>query len=361
MKVAFIVFPISNVGGIATRLQSMVTGLERNGHRCSVYRVTKGKKNTKGEFAIRHNSNSLKIESSIISVYCDKTFFNKFDRLIFLHSAPHEAEKFPDCWMDFYSIPDTYKITFFSDVYWDKYYPNIEKVIGEVDRVLCVNQGVMDYVKKTMGIEVELYRHGFIIPSIKNMKKFSERKKEIIWANQWRGWKGILQVLNIAPDLSGYEFSFYGSGREYYNYKKNELYKKNVKFDLMNPEFEENENANIKIFGTCSPRDIFDKYKDFLFSIDMTGFSEKYYGHYNQTSIQSMPYGCVPILNEKIISPYSHIPKEACYSVTTSNFVETIKNIDPKEYDEKQICGYEFMKKYHSMDEIVNKFLVEEK
>jgi len=100
----------------------------------------------------------------------------------------------------------------------------------------------------------------------------------------------------------------FGCGREYYN-----LYDKL-------PE-------NSEYLGFRTPKELKEEYKKGMFAVDLTGQSKKYYGHYNRSTIEPMFYKCVVVANEKIIYPYSHIPREVVLAVNKHNLVEKVNEL----------------------------------
>jgi hypothetical protein len=110
-----------------------------------------------------------------------------------------------------------------------------------------------------------------------------------------------------AENLKGF-IVFYSGGREYYNFKdkmpKNSTYKGFQPMELI-------KNA----------------YKHSKIALDLTGQSPKYYGHYNRTTIEPMFWKCAMVCNEKLVEPYSFIPKDVVCPVTKETLVVKINEL----------------------------------
>jgi glycosyltransferase involved in cell wall biosynthesis len=172
-------------------------------------------------------------------------------------------------------------------------------------------------LKESKGIVAEELIHPFIW-----QKQPKNKEKIVVWTNQWRNWKGIGHFIRKAGKINANIYLF-GGGREYYNFK-----------DKLSP--------NCKYFGFVSPDRINEEYSKVMFSVDLTGQSKKYYGHYNRTTIEPMFYNCISVANEKIIEPYSFIPKDCVLRVNKDNFFDKINELLENENRRKEITKNAF-------------------
>lgn len=223
----------------------------------------------------------------------------RYNTFLFLTACIHNDNT---GWLSVFQLKKK-NIVVISDVYYDKFYPYFNKAFVFIDKLFATNRAVKNYLHKK-GIESEELIHPFEFYS-----SFITANKgnSIIWANQWRGWKGIRWLMRDAEKIKGQIYLF-GSGREYSNFK--DKIPKNATY-----------------MGFQPMEVIREAYKHGRIALDLTGQSEKYYGHYNRTTIEPMFWKCAMICNEKLVEPYSPIPRDVVCAVNKTNFISEINEL----------------------------------
>ena len=294
MKVAIVTFEISKIGGIATHAWELFKVLQQHGvdveqvylkHSYStqkaLYNNMKTKKST---FKLGGTQLSLSKKTLKQTLY----YLDQFDILFFTHACIHEEDS---NWLDVYKLGKT-NLVCISDIYWNKFYPYYDKVIPYVTKFYPTNAAVKNYLKKNKNINGEVIVHPFDYPEHK--LDISKKQETMVWAHQWRNWKGIDDLCEIIPQLNC-KLLMFGSGRSYSEWRERLAKMPNVEY-----------------LGNQPPEQIIQAYKDSKYSIDLTGRSPEYYGHHNRTTIEPMFFHCLSICYESLIEPHSHIPIPTC-------------------------------------------------
>jgi len=314
MKVAIIVWELSQLGGIATHAVETKKILTKSNIDSDIIILTNKDRAFKiDKQEIETTEKLLKIKGIELSVKKKNlkmtlNFLNNYDILFHTTACLHKDNG----WLAVYKFIKKRHIVVISDVYWNDFYRHFDKAMKYVYKFYATNEAVRKYLKKEKGINTELVIHPFSFNEY-----YNEHKENIvIWAHQWRGWKGIKRFVENADRING-KVVMFGGGREYYNLK--DKLPKNVEYK-----------------GFRSPNEIKDMYKKAKIAVDFTGQSEKYYGHYNRATIEPMFFKCIMVCNEKLVYPYSFIPREVVCPVDKDNFIDKInrllENNEEREY-----------------------------
>ena len=309
IKVAIVTFEISNIGGIATHASHTYKCLKRYGVDTDL--VLLKKSNTKPfvkDVEEGFTSSSLTTGGVVMSIhdkFIDETceFLNNYDIIFYTHACIHDEKT---NWLKIYELKNPKHIVTISDVYWDKFYPYFDEAIPHITKFLATNSAAQEYLQTVKYIKSELLIHPFILSDIG-----CEYEKEniAIWANQWRGWKGINDWVSQIPKYNGIARMF-GTGREYYNLR-----------DSMGKI------PNIEYLGNRPPHEIMEAYKAAKFNVDLTGRSPGYFGHYNRTTVEGMFYGAITVCYKQLVAPFSHIPQSICLVVDRNNIADKMNEL----------------------------------
>jgi len=228
-------------------------------------------------------------------------------------------------------------------------------MIPYIDKFIGINSAVKRFLIKHKKINAELA----ITPFYFKESGLHEKEKEdlIVWTNQWRGWKGIKHALE-ATRLVKYNYEFYGMGREYYKFSKREDVKEFIRNDFV---ANKKGKGNVDIMGFVGYDDIPKVLKRAKMSLDLTGLSEKYYGHFNRTTLEGMYFGCVGIVWDTMIKN-SKIPKECVIVAERGNIIDLAKKIKYYSEHEKERLAiaknaYAFINKYIDLKNIERQYL----
>lgn len=337
-KIAIIVWDIGSIGGIATQALDFKKIFDIKNIFSNIILLTDKKRPYKiasTEIIAKDQQFQLKgIELSVHFDNINKTlkYLNQYDIFIHTTACVHNDASL---WQGVYALKKKH-IVIISDVYWDKYYPYFDYAIPYISKIFATNRAVKNYLKEVKKIETEELIHPFFFEP--NFKK-QRRERTIIWANQWRGWKGIEWFLEQAGQLDG-KVLLFGGGREWYNLK-NKIPK------------------NAEYLGFRKPEEVLNAYMNGAIAVDLTGQSEKYYGHYNRTTIEPMFWDCAVVANEKLIEPYSFIPQNVVCAVNKKNFVEKTNELLSNQFLwEKQILeARNWAMKHYDYDNFIKQII----
>ena len=306
-KVAIIVWDMGQIGGIATRAMETKRALDWAGIKNDIiiltdkerpYLIRQARIETRGgSFTIQGVELSVKKKNILKTLnFLDKNY----DILFHITACIHDNQT---AWLLVYALKKR-QVVVISDIYWNDFYPYFDEAKKYIDKIYATNQAVKNYLEKEKGIKSEILIHPFEFN--KEFQK-KEQKRDVIWASQWRNWKGIKYFVEKGGGING-DLILFGGGREYYN------------LGGRLPK-------NAKYLGFKEPVRVIEAYQRGMVAVDLTGQSRKYWGHYNRTTIEPMFWKCVMAANEKLIEPYSFIPKAMVLAVNKDNFVDRINEM----------------------------------
>jgi hypothetical protein len=301
-KVGLILFPIWGAGGLATDVAHYRRLLRSADHKADFWQIqySDSKHLQTGKLTLGTGADGPTAAQGYLSI-TDKNLkstiktLNQYDILMFLHPCPHitDTQKAVANWSKLYTETTVErKIVRFTDVYLEKLYPWIMDVKDEFE-AWATNAGQLRWVKKYLP-ECQLstypmeFRNQGLYPGATEI--------DLVWPCAWRGWKGIKQFVHALPRFTG-SYELYGSGRELRQFRK-----------AGNPIVEQ-------CHGAVKPGRMLAAFARSRASIDLTGFSPKYYGHNNRTVIEPMFHGAVSCVQDKMQNPHNEIPPECVYTV----------------------------------------------
>jgi hypothetical protein len=340
-SVGIVTFEISNIGGIATHASHTYKCLKKAGVETDLILLKQTNiELTEEEVREGATSSSLTTGGIVMSIHnkhvektCER--LNKYDILFYTHACIHEEDA---NWLSIYKLKNPKHIVTISDIYWDKFYPYFDEAIPYITKFIATNAAAQEYLSLVKGIESELMIHPFIMEDIG-----CDFKKEniAIWANQWRGWKGINDWIAHIPKYEGISRMF-GTGREYYN-----LRDKMAKI------------PNIDYIGNRPPADILNAYRTAKFNVDLTGRSPGYFGHYNRTTIEGMFYGAVTVCYRTLVYPFSHIPIDICLIVDRKNIAKKMNELqrDSDKFREISCKAFNWANKFYDYKKTVKQIV----
>jgi len=215
--------------------------------------------------------------------------------------------------MPFYTDTFLPKVMRVSDAYWSTYSHWAEPAAEECNAIL-VNQPA--YAIPMEGTPIR----GRVVITQKpfspfNLGPVSRDPDLLIWPNQWKAIKGIKPFLKTIPLLpDNLRIELYSNGIEYYQQRQGVDWLMAVDKDHF-AHFDGLGRANFH--GYVSLKEMSKAYRTAAFAVDFQGHAVKYQaykqGSYNNTTVEALYYGALPILHEQaLLSP---IPNELFYSV----------------------------------------------
>lgn len=371
IRIAQLLPDIPNLGGLATRtfeqhqIFNFMKGVESD-----FFKITKKQTNDFEEkkISIKNTQYGLSVKQYEVS-YNSKVLkesikkLNEYDILWFNHACPHintEKEKDSTLWMELYKSTKPKKVVIVSDVYFDKYYPWFLNVADSVTTLLGIGNGHAASVEPYLKVD-GILKHPFLLR--RHEGDLDQKRKGIIWAHQWRAWKGIEEYLNLCTRLDE-PTTFYGAGMEYYMIRKEnpDLLKKAIGKDFFTNSFWNEDSKNI-IMGTVSNSEVFESYLTAKAAVDFTCIkgSKKYRGHYNRATLEPMLYKTVVICPKFLVEPYTHIPKECVLVVGNGyeNMSEAINEMlgDSKERKTISNNAFNWVKETHEGKKVLREWI----
>ena len=316
MKIAQVTFSFSGLGGIATQLLHQHIAFDLySEHKIDSFVIVGGKPSS-GSPSISSNYRELKFDFPRLSIgdkYLPQTLaiLSNYDLIIFLHPCPHPNQTRSTNWMRLYDLRIE-KITMFTDMWWDKYYPWIAAVKNKLGTVIGVSPKHAEYVGRTLldGRNVRVLSHVFCY---EDAGLYTNKTDSVFWPNQWKGIKGIDDFFELCANLdANIRVDMAGLGREYYNFRKTQEYRDLVAEDVITGY---SGAGIIKILGTISPDEMISYYKKSAVSVDFTGRSSLYAGLYNRATLEPMFWGSVLVCKPEMTkeSGFGIIPNDSCF------------------------------------------------
>lgn len=278
MRIAFVLWPISQEGGLATRTAAFVHVARQAGHDADFIRLSYSTHapNLNGTPRVHATDSGLRVVGklcSLVDVHLRDTLrvLDGYDVLVFTHACPHitDAQFAVRNWRKVYTATTARKITYFSDAFVQDYYPWIADVADEFEPV-AINVSAARHASAFLGKPVRVVRHPFTLDGYT-----ADKERLVVWTSAWRSWKGIGRFVQAVPDI-GARVELYGTGRELRAWRKQ-----------MPPGW------HGALMGSCAPEVVEHAYARAQVSVDLTGQSAKYAGHFNRTHIEPMFFGCV--------------------------------------------------------------------
>jgi len=372
MKIAQLLPDIPNLGGLATRtFEQWKLFNSMKDCECDFFKITKKKTNDfeKKKAILKHTQYGLSLHqyevsynSSVIKDSIKK--LNNYDILWFNHACPHintVGEKDSELWMDLYHKTKGKKLVVISDVYFDKYYPWFLNVVDSVTTILGIGHGHAASIEPYLKSD-GILKHPFLLKE-HEAELSQKNRKGIIWAHQWRAWKGISEYLQLCNDLNEPTI-FYGAGMEYYMIRKEnpKLFERVIGEDKFSDKIW-NKNSNNVIAGTVPSSEVLKSYITAKAAVDFTcvNGSKKYRGHYNRATLEPMLYKSVVIVPKFLVKPYTHIPNDCVLKVegTIKDMTETINEILSNKELRKKIsnAAYDWIHEEHEGKKILRSWI----
>lgn len=319
IRIAQILPDISNLGGLATRSfeqHNIFNSLKDV--KADFFKLTKKRGNDlkEKEIEITHSIGGLSVKQYEISYHSNMVqesikHLNRYDILWFNHACPHmNTDGQPDSklWQKIFTETKAKKLVVISDVFMPKYYPWLIEVIPSVHIVLGIGHGHENSVKPYFDTD-GILEHSFDLDKVP--KFIYGERRGLVWAHQWRAWKGIRTYLQICRQLNE-PTKFYGLGQEYYFIRKDDtdLIRNCIGKDQVSKKTWNDKSESV-VYGTVHPEKVLKSYTKAKLAVDLTGITgDKYVGHYNRATLEPMLYGCVMACSEHLVQPNTHIPRE---------------------------------------------------
>lgn len=334
-KIAYIYWDTSSVGGIATEAETFRRAAQEVGDELHVIRcpcqstaqieiydepklIRGGDTFIKIDGTASHHPNRIRETIEWLE--------RNYDGLLFGFPCPHPTKAYGNephflpLYTDTLMLPKVMRLV---DAYWSTYQSWGEEAASYCDTVF-VNQPA--YAKPLEGTpladKVVLTRKPFI--PFKTDPKLKDPKL-LVWPNQWKAIKGIKKFLKAIPLLPPeWRIEMYSNGIEYYQLRKGVDWILAVNRDHFKREFGGLGRADF--YGYVTLEEMAVAYTRAAVTVDFQGHAVKYEaykaGSYNNTTVESLYYGALPILHSQAVK--SPIPLELFFYVDNPMDIVTL-------------------------------------
>jgi len=240
-----------------------------------------------------------------------------YDAIIFIFPCPHATKAYGNVpyflplYTDTILLPKMMRIL---DAYWSTYADWGTEAAQYCDSIV-VNQAAYAEPLKGTPLEDKLV----IVPKPFSPFSTDPSLKDphlLVWPNQWKAIKGIKPFLKTIPDLPElWRIELYSCGIEYYQLRTTVAWQLAV-WDDHFKDFSAFGRANY--YGYVTLEEMAVAYTRAAVTVDFQGHAVKYdayrSGSYNNTTVEALYYGALPILHEQ--ARKSIIPDELFLTVS---------------------------------------------
>ena len=346
MRIAFVLWPISQEGGLATRTAAFVRVARSCGHDADFIRLSYSQHSPYrhgGAPCVTALPGGLRVTDglllSLVDAHLADTLrvLDGYDVLVFTHACPHvsDMQHAVRNWRKVYTATTARKITYFSDAFVQDYYPWIRDVDHTFEPV-AINHSAARHASEFLGVPVRVVRHPF------SLDGYDAGAKEnlVVWTSAWRSWKGIRRFVDAVPAIAA-RVELYGTGRELRTFKQ-----------------QQPANWPGVLMGSCPPEQVEHAYARARVSVDLTGQSRKYAGHFNRTHIEPMFYGCVSACLPAVLDG-TDIPHDCIWPVLKDDVAASINALLADEPVRARIAAaaHEWASDYFAPDTVMDDLL----
>lgn len=355
MNIACLHWLTTSVGGINTRLRTYREVADYQGDRFDVFVSANQRTKFRGLLperkTIRGGDSFITIdgyaphhENNVQETYI--WLAENYDAVMLSFLCPHPTKAYGDDPVFLPLLQGLKKkgvpiIGYISDAYWDTYKQFGEATLKLCDKCYVTQTAYADPLVKA-GYRV---RPAYIpfIPIEKHFSTHDRKDRRVVWIAQWKNIKGIHQFYQGIPRLveRGFSVRMYNSGIEYYKLRLLPEWKKIVGHDSFAPQYSGNGEAGYLGWKPVEQRARVLSIAGFM--CDFQGHRAKFKayqsGSYNNTTVEALYYGCVPVVHESVLK--SQIPKELLLPVADlKDYPDVIAKYDISQYNRKQAREY---------------------
>ncbi len=350
MKIAIVIFPIMEIGGIATYIWNLRNALLKVGCAVDVYHarergLMRNLSKTAPVLAGRDTRlpGGQFIYGNSIGLKAAKNLLNSYDAVIMGHQCPHpnirgEGSR---AWQELYDLRVPIA-TVFHDNIWEKAYPWLAEVAGRIRVCFYTNPSIWAGSARSFP---GLFAY---TPQLLDTTKAglwrSKKEGRVVWLPQWKAWKGIGIFVRSLPAID-YPVHLYNSGIEYHYLKKEPEWGKWIGRDeytkVGNIQWEGRQDHIIK--GPILNHQVRRALRRANVSVDLTGHKPGPFLH--QTTyvhFESMVYGAVAVVPESVVQKPSPIPPDCVYpiagAVTPKSVAKAVNWVMEHEKSQKEIA-----------------------
>lgn len=334
-RIAIVFFPIVEPGGINTYIHNLQRAWRTLGHTVDMYYATpNGRMRRLSETRQILVGKFIRLAGKQIAygdeekVEVAKKTLNRYDLVVFAHQCPH-----PDIrgnggreWMELYDLRRPI-FSVFHDNIWNRAYPWLEEVAGQIDVALCTNPRIALDSGRTFPGTFVYTPHPMDVSNAGLWR--TSKSNTIIWLPQWKTWKGIKHFGEACQYLD-FQTDLYNTGIDYYQLrKKAPWWKKSFGKDEWDPTVKVRGNPHVTIHGPVLMPRIPKLLQAANVSVDLLGIVGNHsQGQYSYVQVESMLYGAVPFVFETTVQEPSPIPADCVQATSSTDPVEIAREIN---------------------------------
>jgi glycosyltransferase involved in cell wall biosynthesis len=326
MRLAILCWDVAGPGGLNTFMHGIHKAAELDGDTCYRFHVSDWVAFDRRFYAgsktknMGHNHLTVEGDLSMAPAHIDSNarYLEKnFDVVILITLTPHPTKNQPDP----IHIPFLAKINIpiygcICDGLWPSYHDFAMATLAYTQLPLfSANRSYQTSIPPEVPSKNLPY---FLLPDPEIHR--TEGPTRLIWSSQWKPLKGIRLFLaalkSVRPDIL---IDLYGGGIDYFQTRSTHLF-----FDVVGENFVHTEYSGIgraAYYGHVPLKAIPRALSKAHFMADWHGISPKFpaytRGSYNNTLIEALYYGALPVLAEQMLN--SDVPKEHFLTVSKSN------------------------------------------
>lgn len=368
MRIGVLFFMENNLGGAATQAIDMVMVARRLGHEADLLKFTHREKSPNcanvgttrpvavSELRVVGPGSGFRLDGvrlNLHAAYLTSALarLDQYDLLIYVGLAPHQTREFSqedfEAYLPIYTGPRAFKVAFFTDPFWQKFYPWAPRVIGRMHRVYAFAEAYRNnLVASSLCREVQVSNFGSLA-AMDGHGVYAKGKQHdaLVWPHQWRSWKNPELFLELVPRLHTIQRVLaFATGIEYYRIRRDcsAIFTAAVAEDyVLNGGKPVTPGAKMQVLGVRPQAELMQAYQDIMWTIDLTGMSARtgqpmpqFVGNYQCVTIEAMMRGCVVFKYENTVAPYSQIPRECVIPLPLETRSESLAR-----YIDEQVRG----------------------
>lgn len=341
MKIAIVIFPIMEPGGIITYLWNLTKAWRKLGHSVDIlYAREKGFLRNLSTTEVTLSGRDLRLPGGQFlygskNAKAARRLLNGYELVVFGHQCPHpniRGEGSRD-WQELYNLKVPI-FTIFHDNIWNKAYPWLKEVAERITVCLYTNPSIW------AGSAQAFPGYFVYTPQLLDTTRAGlyRAKKEdmVIWLPQWKAWKGINIFVEALPKID-FAVELYNSGIEYHYLRKDPRWPKWIgRDDWTKKPIRLYGRRDHVVHGTALGPEVRRRLRRANVSVDLTGYRPGPFSH--QTTyvhFESMVYGAVVVASESVFERPSPIPPDCGIPVPTLPSPDKVAKIISKVMDDE--------------------------
>jgi hypothetical protein len=334
VKIALVMFPLIEVGGINSYVWVLFNAWKRMGHDVTIYHTSNSgamrkidsvKPQLVGRY-VRLPGEQLAIGSPE-GIKTSRKILNECDLVVFGHQCPHlnMKGKGDDRWKGLYDLKVPV-MNIWHDTLWKDNYPWLKDVARFVKVNLLANMNTWKLVAKDYP---GYFVHAPIPVDTTKAGLYLQRKEnKVVWLPQWKDWKGIWEFV-YSTEFAEFPTEIYNSGIEYHYMRRQPDWGTIIGHDVFRPKGKNlRGNDLVTVMGPRVNTEVPKILMGANVSVDLSGYNTpRYKGQTTCVHFESMVYGAVLACHESIIKD-GPIPENCAWPISNMSPIKIAHSIN---------------------------------